>query len=368
MAYTIPVLVILPVIMAVLIYQLDTFDPAPYPDHELTPKQPLSVPKRNSHMLHGSEKIGAGQLLGPEDIAYDPITGIIYTGCADGWINRVTVNESAADVKVERWVNTGGRPLGLVHGHHGEVIIADAVKGLINVSRDGTMELLTDEADGLKFKLTDAVDITLNGILYFTDASYKYGLHEYFSDLFEGRPHGRFMSYDPSTKQTKVLLRDLYFPNGVAVSPDQTSVIFCETPMRRCKKYYIEGEKKGSVDTFIENLPGLPDNIRYDGDDHYWIALPMGNTYFWTWTQKYPFIRKVVVIMDKYIGGRRHFEKNGGVFAVNLDGKPIEHYYDPDLSRITTGIKIGEHLYCGSVEFTHIMRLNISQYLANPAT
>lgn len=93
------------------------------------------------------------------------------------------------------------------------------------------MELLTDEADGLKFKLTDAVDITLDGILYFTDASSKYALHEFLFDFLEGRPHGRFMSYDPSTKQTKVLLRDLYFPNGVVISPDQHFVIFCETPM-----------------------------------------------------------------------------------------------------------------------------------------
>lgn len=365
MAYKIPILVILPVIVAVLLYQLDTFDPVPYPDHELTPKQPLFVPKRNSHMLHGSEKIGAGQLLGPEDIAYDPITGVIYTGCADGWISRVMVNESAADSKVERWVNTGGRPLGLVLGHHGELIVADAVKGLINVSRDGTMELLTDEAEGLKFKLTDGVDINLDGVLYFTDASYKYSLDEVFSDLFEGRPYGRFMSYDPSTKQTKVLLRDLYFPNGVTVSPDHNSVIFCETVMRRCKKYYIEGEKKGSVDTFIENLPGVPDNIRYDGEGQYWIAFPTGATYFWSLSQRYAFLRKVMAITAKYIGRPPHLKKNGGIFAVDLDGKPVAHYYDYDLSQITSGIKIGEHLYCGALELPYIMRLNISQY---PAT
>lgn len=365
MAYTILVLATLPVIVAMLLYQLDTFAPAQYPDHELTPKQPLFVPKRNSHMLHGLEKIGVGQLLGPEDIAYDPITGIIYTGTTDGWINRVTVNESAAESKVARWVNTGGRPLGLVHGHHGEVIIADAVKGLLNVSKDGTIELLTDEAEGLKFKLTDAVDVTLDGILYFTDASYKYALHEFSSDFLEGRPYGRFLSYDPSTKQTKVLLHDLYFPNGVAVSPDQHSVIFCETLMRRCKTYYIKGEKKESVDTFIENLPGLPDNIRYDGEGQYWIALFTGNTYVFTLSQRYAFIRKVVAIMAKYMGGPPRFEKNGGIFAVDLVGKPMAHYYDHDLYRTTSGIKIGKHLYCGSIQFPYIMRLNISQY---PAT
>lgn len=43
----------------------------------------------------------------------------------------------------------------------------------------------------------------------------------------------------------------------------------------RCLRYYISGEKKGMIDTFIEHLPGLPDNIRYDGEGHYWIALPL---------------------------------------------------------------------------------------------
>lgn len=41
----------------------------------------------------------------------------------------------------------------------------------------------------------------------------------------------------------------------------------------KCKKYYIKGAREGSVDIFVENLPGIPDNIRYDGEGHYWIAL-----------------------------------------------------------------------------------------------
>lgn len=48
-------------------------------------------------------------------------------------------------------------------------------------------------------------------------------------------------------------------------------LIYCR---RRCSRYYIEGEKKGTIDIFAKNLPGLPDNVRYDGDGHYWMALP----------------------------------------------------------------------------------------------
>ncbi|KAL8532184.1 hypothetical protein ACS0TY_008691 [Phlomoides rotata] len=316
-------------------------------------------------MLQGSEKIGHGELLMPEDIAYDPKTGVIYTGCHDGWISRVTLNDSAADSVVEKWINTGGRPLGIAHGLHGEVIVADADKGLLNISKDGVIELLTDEAEGLKFKLTDAVDVGPNGMLYFTDASYKYTLKEAFQDVLEGRPHGRFLSYDPSTKQTRVLIKDLYFANGVAVSPDQSFVVVCETVMKRCIRYYIQGPKKGSVDMFVENLPGIVDNIRYDGEGQYWIALST-NAYHWEILQKYPFVRKAAALWERHVGWP-DIEKNGGVFAVDLDGKPTAHYYDHHVFFIASGIKIGEHLYCGSIVYPYIIRLNLSRYPATPA-
>ena len=104
-------------------------------------------------------------------------------------------------------------------------------QGLLEISGDGVMKLLTDEAEGLKFKQTNAVDVAVDGMIYFTDASYKYGLIEFIWEILEGRPHGRLLSFDPSTQETVVLLRDLYLANGVVVSPDQTSVVFCETLM-----------------------------------------------------------------------------------------------------------------------------------------
>ncbi|CAK9148586.1 unnamed protein product [Ilex paraguariensis] len=361
--FTILLSLLVPVTIAVLVYQLDSFDPAPFPIHDLTHQKPMVVPRRNPRMLHGSEEIGVGQLLGPEDVAYDPKSGMIYTGCVDGWVKRVTVNQSAAETVVENWVNTGGRPLGIVLGHHDEVVIADADKGLLKVAEDGVTELLTDEAEGLKFRLTDAVDIANDGMMYFTDASYKYSFHEFVWDFFEGRPHGRLMRYDPTTQHTTVLVRDLYFANGVVISPDQNLVVFCETPMRRCKKYYLRGEREGSVDMFIDNLPGLPDNIRYDGEGHYWIAFSTEETYIWSVAQRYPFIRKVMAIMEKYVG-RPHVEKNAGVLAVDLQGNPIAHYFDPRLSLISSGIKIKDHLYCGSIANSYILRLNLTRHPA----
>lgn len=354
------VAILFPLILSVVWYQLDSFDAAPLPMHELT-REPIAAPLRNSHMLHGSDKIAAGKLVGPEDFLYDSGSGLLYTGCVDGWIKRVTVNDSADDSVVEDWVNTGGRPLGLVRGLHGEIIVADADKGLLKVSEDGVIELLTDSAEGQQFKLTDGVDVAEDGIIYFTDASYKYSLHEFAFDILEGRPYGRFLSYNPSTHQTKVLVRDLYFANGVAISPDQKFVVFCETPMRRCKKYNIEDE---TIHTFVDSLPGFPDNIRYDGEGHFWIGFSSEATNLWHYVQSYPLLRKITSIITKY-RGLPPLLKSGGAMLVDLEGKAIEHYYDPSLVYITGAIKVGDHLYAGSIVNPYIIRLNVTRY---PAT
>ncbi len=65
--------------------------------------------------------------------------------------------------------------------------------------------------------------------------------------------------------------------------------------------------------------------------------------------------------MKKYIG-QLYLDKNAGVLAVDLAGEPLAHYYDPGLALVSSGIKIGNHLYCGSVSYPYIIRLNLKQY------
>ena len=354
--------VLVPVAAAMILYQLEPFETASLPNHELS-RQVMVAPRRNSRMLKGSDAIGLAQLLGPEDIIYDHKSKLIYTGCVDGWIKQVTLNDSAAGTVVKNWAHVGGRPLGLAFGHYNNIIVGDADNGLLNVTENGVVELLTNEAHGIPFKLTDGVDVAEDGMIYFTDASYKYSLKDFIWDVLEGKPHGRLMSYDPSTKKTKVLVHHLYFANGVAVSPDQTHVVFCESVMRRCRKYHIRGDRKGHIDHFTNHLPGLPDNIHYDGDGHYLIALATAITYPWDLALKYASVRKIVAIMEKYVG-RPHMEKSGGVLVVDLEGNPIAHYYDIGLAFVSSGIKVGDHLYCGSLVLPYIIRLNVTQHPA----
>jgi len=58
-------------------------------------------------------------------------------------------------------------------------------------------------------------------------------------------------------------------------------------------------------------------------------------------------------------------EKNGGLLAIDMEGKPIAHYYDPKLSMISGGKKIGNHLYVGSLHHPYILRLNLARHAAS---
>lgn len=341
---------------AVVLYRADPFDPAPFLAHHHLSPALIAPPIINGRMLQASDFLGSGRVFGPEDIAYEPGSRVMYTGCADGWVKRVHLGESL----VEDWVNTGGRPLGLATVAKGHLIVADAHKGLLKITKDKQMKVLANEADGIRFKLTDGVDVANDGTIYFTDASYKYAFEEYLYDILENRPYGRLLSFNPNTGQTKVVLRDLYFPNGVALSPDQDSLIFCETPLKRCRRYWIQGSKKGCVDAFIDDLPGFPDNIHFDGHNNYLIAISSSLPHYMDRLRRHRLVRKSMAILERYVS-LQFIQKNGGIFSVDLQGNPTAHLYDPAMSHITSAIKVDDHLYIGSLHYPHIIRFNLSK-------
>jgi len=70
-----------------------------------------------------------------------------------------------------------------------------------------------------------------------------------------------------------VLIDGLHFPNGVILSPKEDFVLVTETPRSRIHRYYVKGPKKGSQDIFIDGLPGIPDNLKSDGQGGFLVPL-----------------------------------------------------------------------------------------------
>ena len=309
--------------------------------------------------LKGIQRLAPGVGKGPEAVNVDAI-GRVYTGYDDGRV----VMLSADGASYTELTNTGGRPLGISFAPGGGLVIADARKGLLHFGKKLTEWATT--ADGVPFGFTDDVDNARSGTrVYFTDASHKFGYGEHMKDLIEHGANGRLLEYDVATKQTRVLLSGLHFANGVAVGPDDAYVLVNETAEYRVLRYWLKGEKAGTHDIFIDNLPGFPDNITYNNKNVFWLAiftprdalldrLLPGNAY----------LRTVVAKLPRFLQPqpKRH------AFALGLDvnGKVVanlQYAGDDAFAPITSVREHGAFLYFGSLTYPAIGRLPLGQAL-----
>src|SRR5690606_105664 len=231
------------------------------------PPAMTGVLEPNEH-LRQADLLALGQVYGPEDTTVDA-SGVLYSGTQDGRIVRVS-----PDGKVDHWLETEGRPLGMVFDSKGNLIVADAWKGLLSVSPEGDMTVLTREAAGTPFRFTDDVVIAPDGRIYFTDASSRFQQPDYVPDLLEMRPHGRLLRYNPKTRNTEVLLANLQFANGVAASRPGAYVLVDGSWTCRVLRCWINGPKAGRAEVFADSLPGFPDHLAVDGEGRYWVAFP----------------------------------------------------------------------------------------------
>lgn len=304
--------------------------------------------------LMKAELLAQGQIVGPEDTAVDS-QGRVFAGLDDGRIVRI-----GADGKAETFVETGGRPLGLAFDKSGNLIVADAWKGLLQVDPQGRMRVLTDSADGVPFAFTDDLDIASDGRIYFSDASSRFHQPDYILDLLEARPHGRLLRYDPATGRTETLLKDLYFANGVALSQNEDFVLVNETYRYRITRYWLKGERAGQHEVFIDNLPGLPDNLASDRSGTFWVALPSPRKADADVIQQMPWLKRQLTKLPRAVLPKP--VAYGLVIQVNEKGEIVRSLHDTSgqhLRMVTSAKPVNGVLYLGSLENDRIGRLPI---------
>jgi sugar lactone lactonase YvrE len=228
----------------------------------------------------------------------------------------------------------------------------------LSVAKDGTVTTLTTEAGGVPFKFTDDVDVASDGRIYFSDASSRWGYGDHLPDMLEGRAYGRLLRYDPTTKQTEVLLDGLYFANGVALSEHEDFVLVNETSVSRVTRYWLTGDKAGKSDVFIDALPGYPDGISRGSGGRFWLAMftvanPMGR-----WLAPQPMLKKVVYRLPRMLWPKP--KRYGFAIALDAQGTMLESLQDPSgerVSMVTSVEEVRGVLYFGTLHDRRIARL-----------
>jgi len=347
--------------LVAFMFQIIFFSPISPRNLELPPLSSSSFPTNNQ--LQRVTKLGEG-LKDPEDICFDK-EGTLYTATRDGWIKRMYRNGSW-----ENWKMTNSQTLlGITITKEGDLIACDSEEGLLKVGEDGIV-VLASHVNGSKIRFADDVIEASDGSLYFSVASTKFDLHSWYLDVIEAKPHGQLLKYDPSSSETSILLEDLAFANGVALSRDQDYLVVCETWKFRCLKYWLKGEDKGKTEIFVENLPGGPDNIKLAPDGSFWIALLQLTSDGLEFVHSSKVSKHIIAAFPKLIKRVNGVFRKAMVVNVATDGKIIKKFDDPEgkvMTFVTSALEFEDHLYLGSLNSNFVGKLPLEDKISKSA-
>ena len=290
--------------------------------------------------------------IGPEDLAMSN-NGNVYFALLSGDIKYLDLKG-----KIHPWVNTGGRPLGIEFDQQGNLLVADAFKGLLSIASNGKMTTLVDNVEGIAINYADDVDIARNGNIYFSDASSKFHAKKYGTygasllDINEHGGHGRIIEYNPTTKISTVLAQGINFANGVTLSHDEQHLLFNETGSYRVMRLALNGNQRGNLEVVIDNLPSFPDNIAKGNNGLYWLGLVSPRSKPLDMLSHSPRLRKVIQRLPEFL--RPKAQHYGHVIAINDKGEVVFNLQDPNgiYGNTTGALEVGDKMYISSLHET----------------
>lgn len=303
--------------------------------------------------------LSIGARHGPEDVAaHMTEDGLrLYVSSQDGDI--IEINPQTNSHRV--FAKTGGVPLGIEFDAKGHLIVADAHLGLLLVEPSGVVTVLSDRVNDTPILYADDVDIGPDGLIYFTDASTKFGAKAAGStmagsvqEIFEHARTGRILAYDPSVDETFEIAAGLSFPNGIAVAPDGSSLLFIETGEYRLMRLFLRGERLRDIETVYDNFPGFPDNINpgpplADGTPSYFIGLVSPRNNLMDKLSNRPFLRQIIWRFPDFMKPKATLYSH--LVQIDEGGRIIKSWQDPSgaYPLVTGAIMAEDRLYLSSL-------------------
>ncbi|GAB5413383.1 MAG: SMP-30/gluconolactonase/LRE family protein [Congregibacter sp.] len=265
--------------------------------------------------------------------------GKLYASVTRGNILRMNPDGT----KQEVYANTGGRPLGIAFDSAGNLIVADAHKGLLAIGLDRKITPLVEQVGGDPIRFADAVVVAGNGKIYFSDATTRFfaadgvvggGSDDVFTlDIIENSATGRILEYDPDAKSTRVVAKGLSFANGVALSSDEKTLFVAETGRYRVWKIdvaatdLVVGQDSPQALVVLDNLPGFPDNLMRGLDGKIWLGIPGPRLAALDQLSEKPLMRKLVMRLPTFLAPAPvHY---GHAIAFTEDGNVVADLQDP---------------------------------------
>ncbi|MEO0368526.1 MAG: SMP-30/gluconolactonase/LRE family protein [Pseudomonadota bacterium] len=355
-------------LLAIVILSAAYFTFWPVPIDPQVWKAPPQTPYEGDYAVNDSlssfDAMDLGGLHGPEAVITGP-DNMLYATTHEGWIIRWSSAQSSE--AAEQWVDAGGRPLGIAFDDQANLWVANAYLGLQKITPSGELTLELNEVQGTPIDYADDLDIASDGWIYFSDASTRFGAKAYDStlgasllDIMEHSLNGRIIAFQPATGEAKVVMDQLSFANGVALSSDESFMLVAETGGYRVWKHWLQGPSAERSEVIVDALPGFPDNVHLGQDGRFWVGLTSPRSALLDDLADKPFWRKVVQRMPEFI--RPNVEIYGHVVAIDSDGNVLANLQDPNEQyAATTGAwETADYLFVSSLTESKLARYNKS--------
>ncbi|KAJ8683964.1 hypothetical protein QAD02_019756 [Eretmocerus hayati] len=262
---------------------LITFMPGLPPDVDFE-EYSLVYPKKLSGNLGVNQRLNNAEILFQGDMknsrAFASYNGELYTGIEGGHIVKIVENKVVPLVNIGKecdgLLQKCSTPLGLKFDSKGFLYVSDGLNGIfkIDVKAKKYEKFISSEStvDGKKSLFINSLDVASNGDIYYSVSSTEITIDEAVY-ITMSNPSGRLIRYNAATKKNEVLLNDLGYPSGVILSENEEFVLVAESLKSQIIKYNIKGSNANKAETFIEGLPGLPDNIYSDNIGGFLVSL-----------------------------------------------------------------------------------------------
>ena len=89
----------------------------------------------------------------------------------------------------------------------------------------------------------------------------------------------------------------------------------------------VVGPKQGQSDIFIDNLPGFPDGIMWNGKDIFWLAMVNRRDPGLDFLLPRPFLRKIVWRLPYFL--QPNIKRYAFVLGLDMNGKVVRNLQDP---------------------------------------
>lgn len=223
-------------------------------------------------LLAAGDLYSADPVLIAEDYTFTE--GPLWLPEQEKWIFSDTPADTIYDSNGENHMKPSKNTNGLALDNDGRILACQSgTHSIVRFERDGATTVLASHFDGKPLNSTNDLTVRSDGIIFFTDPM---SLRK--EDVSELGFSGVY-ALNPEKGTVKLLSKEFKYPNGIGLSPDESTLYVADTTGAGIFALSIDTDLN-VTDTRQHCKVNLPDGLAIDKDGNIWTSSSRGIAIF----------------------------------------------------------------------------------------